>query len=141
MQVVLDTDVIVAAVRSAKGASRAILDAIGEGTGTGLISVPLFIEYEAVLSRPGLMEETGLSIAEVNAILDGLASIMETVDIHYLWRPLISDPYDDMVLETAVNGQADAIVTFNLKDFGGVPATFGINLLEPRDAMRALRSK
>jgi len=141
MRVVLDTDVIVAAVRSAKGASRAILDAIGEGTGTGLISVPLFIEYEAVLSRPGLIEETGLSIAEINAILDGLASILETVDIHYLWRPLIPDPYDDMVLETAVNGQADAIVTFNLKDFGGVPATFGIVLLEPRDAIRALRSR
>lgn len=141
MRVVLDTDVIVAAVRSARGASRAILDAVGEGSGTGLISVPLFIEYEAVLSRPGLLEETGLSMIEVNRILDGLASIMEPVDIHYLWRPLLSDPYDDMVLETAVNGRAEAIVTFNLKDFGAVAATFSIELLEPRDAIRALRSK
>ena len=90
------------------------------------MSVPLFIEYEAVLSRPGLLEETGLSMIEGTRILDGLASIMEPVDIHYLWRPLLSDPYDDMVQETAVNGRADAIVTFNLKDFGAVPATFSI---------------
>ncbi len=141
MRLVLDTDVVVAAVRSAKGASRAILDAIGERSLVGLISVPLFIEYEAVLSRPGLMEETGLSPDDIEAILDGLASILEPVDIHYLWRPLLSDPYDDMVLETAVNGRASAIVTFNLKDYGRVPASFGIDLLEPQDAMRTLRSK
>lgn len=139
MRLVLDTDVIVAAVLSAQGASRSILEAISNGAGTSLISVPLLIEYEAVLSRPALMSEAGLTRNDLDTILDGLASIMEPVDIHYLWRPLLSDPYDDMVLETAVNGQAGAIVTFNVKDYGNIPASFGMELLQPRDAIRKLR--
>ena len=78
---------------------------------------------------------------EVDIILDGLAKILEPVDIHYLWRPILADPFDDMVLETAVNGQVTAIVTFNVKDFGAVPKTFGIKLLQPREAIKMLRTK
>jgi putative PIN family toxin of toxin-antitoxin system len=137
---VLDTDVVVAAILSAQGASRAILESISEGVGIALISVPLLIEYEAVLSRPNLMKEAGLDRREVDMVLDGLALIMEPVGIHYLWRPLLADPYDDMVLETAVNGQAAAIVSFNVKDYGDIPASFGMDLLQPRDAIKRLRS-
>jgi putative PIN family toxin of toxin-antitoxin system len=135
---VLDTDVIVAAVRSARGASRGLLERIRAGRLVGLISVPLLLEYEAVLSRPEHMRERGLSFAEVEAILDGLAEVMEHVVLHYLWRPLLRDGDDDMVLETAINGRATAIVTFNLKDYGNWPLTFGIEVLTPATCLRRL---
>jgi len=135
---VLDTDVIVAAVRSARGASRALLEAIHSRRLVGLVSVPLLLEYEAVLSRPEHTRARGLSLAEVDVILDGLAGVMEPVVLHYLWRALLRDGDDDMVLETAINGRASAIVTFNLRDYGDVPATFGFELLRPTDCLRRL---
>ena len=134
----LDTDVIVAAVRSARGASRGLLERIRAGRLVGLISVPLLLEYEAVLSRPEHMPDRGLSFAEVEAILDGLAEVMEHVVLHYLWRPLLRDGVDDMVLESAINGRETAIVTFNLKDYGNWPLTFGIEVLTPATCLRRL---
>ena len=138
MRCVLDTDVIVAAVRSASGASRGLLEAIHAGRLVGLISVPLILEYEAVLSRPEHLQARGLSLGEVDAILDGLAGVMEHVVMHYLWRPLLRDGDDDMVLETAINGRATVIVTFNLRDYGRWPESFGIEVLEPVDCLRRL---
>ena len=134
----LDTDVIVAAVRSARGASRRLLENIHAGRLVGLISVPLLLEYEAVLSRREHMQVRGLSFSEVEAILDGLAGVMEHVVLHYLWRPLLRDGDDDMVLETAINGRATAIVTSNLKDFGSWPMTFGIEVLTPANCVKRL---
>ena len=78
------------------------------------------------------------SFAFVGATTFTLAAVMEPVRVHYLWRPRLRDADDDMVLEVAVNGRADAIVTFNLRDFGAVPAGFGIELLRPAEAMRRL---
>ena len=138
MRCVLDTDVIVAAVRSAEGASRALLEAIHAGRLVGLISVPLLLEYEAVLSRSDHLRVRGLSVNDVEAILDGLADVMEHVILHYLWRPLLRDSDDDMVLETAINGRATAIVTFNLRDYGRWPESFGIKVLQPTDCLRRL---
>jgi len=135
---VLDTDVIVAAVRSATGASRALLEAIHARRLVGLVSVPLLLEYEAVLSRPDHLRGRGLSLDEVETILDGLAGVMEHVTLHYLWRPLLRDGDDDMVLETAINGRAMAIVTFNLRDYGAWPQSFGIEVLRPTDCLRRL---
>jgi putative PIN family toxin of toxin-antitoxin system len=135
---VLDTDVVVAAVRSAQGASRGLLEAIHDGRLTGLISVPLLLEYEAVLSRAEHLRVRGLSLDDVGAILDGLAGVMEHVTLHYLWRPLLRDGDDDMVLETAINGRAAAIVTFNLRDYGRWPESFGIEVLRPTDCLRRL---
>jgi predicted nucleic acid-binding protein len=103
-----------------------------------LVSVPLLLEYEAVLSRPEHLRARGLSLAEVDAILDGLASVMQPVVLHYLWRSLLRDSDDDMVLETAINGRAPAIVTFNLRDYGDVPAAFGFELLRPTSCLRRL---
>ena len=138
MRCVFDTDVVVAAVRSANGASRRLLEAIHAGRLVGLISVPLLLEYEAVLSRPEHMRARGLSLDEVDAILDGLAGVMEPVVLHYLWRPLLRDGDDDMVLETAINGRATALVTFNLRDYGRWPESFGIEILRPTDCLRRL---
>ena len=99
--------------------------------------MPLLLEYEAVLTRPEHLRVRGLSPAEVDAILDGLAAITEHVDLHYLWRPLLPDADDDMVLETANNGGATAIVTFNSKHYGSLPL-FGIQVLRPADCLGRL---
>lgn len=134
----LDIDVIVAAVRSAKGASRGLLEAIHDRRLIGLVSVPLLLEYEAVLSRPEHLRARGLSFGDVEAILDGLAAILEPVRLYYLWRPLLPDADDDMVLETAINGSATAIVTFNVRDYGSLPLSFGIETLKPVDCLGRL---
>jgi putative PIN family toxin of toxin-antitoxin system len=114
---VLDTDVIVAAVRSDRGASRQLLLAALDQQFELLLSVPLILEYEAVLTRPQHLAACGLSTAEVGRVLDDLVAIARPVRLGFRWRPRLSDPDDDMVLETAINGSANAIVTFNHSDF------------------------
>ena len=70
--------------------------------------------------------------------LDALANMVEEVEAHFLWRGRLRDANDDMVLDAAVNGQADAIVTFNRRDYGDVPEEFGIAVLAPRDALKRI---
>ena len=67
-----------------------------------------------------------------------MAALIEPVTTYFLWRPQLRDPSDEMVLEAAVNGHADAIVTFNIRDYGAVPGEFGVGVLQPRDALRRL---
>jgi putative PIN family toxin of toxin-antitoxin system len=136
MRLVLDTNVIVASVRSPRGGSAEVVRRVKAGRYRMLSSVPLFIEYEAVSMRPEHLAAAGASRSDVMNLLDVLAGYIEPVEIHYLWRPRLRDPADDMVLEAAVNGRADAIVTFNQADFGAVPASFGIALLGPADVLR-----
>ena len=138
MRYVLDTDVIVAAMRSPSGASAALLLAALDGRFTLVANVPLFIEYEATCSRVEHRLAAGLSANEVQQFLDGLAALAEPVETHFLWRPRLRDPADEMVLEAAVNGQANAIVTFNLRDYGLNTKDFGIEVLLPRDALKRL---
>lgn len=138
MRLVLDTDVVVAAMRSPSGASAALLGAALDGTVTLLANVALMLEYEAVCSRTEHLTAAGLSTQELGVFLDALAALAEPVETHYLWRPQLRDPSDEMVLEAAVNGGAQAIVTFNLRDFGLAPSAFGIDVLLPRDALRRL---
>ena len=114
---VLDTDVLVAALRSSRGASRQLLLGALDHRFELLLSVPLMLEYEAVLTRPEHLTACGLRGEEVERVLDDLASVARPVRLAFRWRPRLSDPNDDMVLETAVNGNADAIVTFNQRDF------------------------
>ncbi len=103
-----------------------------------LVSVPLFLEYEAVLTRPEHLLGCGLSRRTVIDFLDYLAGLAEPVQLHYLWRPQLGDVADEMVLETAINGIADCIVTFNTRHFG--PATrFGIEAIWPQEALRRIR--
>lgn len=136
MKLVLDTNVLIAAMMSESGASRRLLQDIVRGRIISLISVPLIIEYEAVLKRPGMMKSCHLSKRDADIVLDQLAVSMEHVEMHFLWRPALRDANDDMVLETAVNGGAELIVSFNLADYGKVPALFGIEVLRPADAIR-----
>ena len=139
MRVVVDTDVIVAAMRSPNGASAAILRTARQGKITLLVSVPLATEYEATCSKGEHQLAAGLSEREIRIFLDAVVAMAEPVKTHFLWRPQLRDPADEMVLETAVNGRADALVTFNVRDFGTVPARFGIELMIPREAIGRMR--
>jgi putative PIN family toxin of toxin-antitoxin system len=138
MRYVLDTDVVVAALRSPSGASAGLLLAALDRRVVLVANVPLVIEYEATCSRIEHRLAAGLSAMEVQQFLDGVAALVEPVETHFLWRPKLRDPADEMVLEAAVNGQAQAIVTFNLRDYGTMPKEFGIDVLLPRDALKRL---
>jgi len=138
---VLDSDVIVAAVRSGRGASRVLLTAALERKYTLLASVPLMLEYESVLYRPEHLLAAQISTEDVEVFLDAVAVVVEPVRISYLWRPALSDPGDDLVLETAVNGRAAVVVTFNRRDFVPVSARFGFDVVAPADAVRRLENR
>jgi putative PIN family toxin of toxin-antitoxin system len=135
---VLDTDVLVAAFRSETGASRQILLAAQDRRFELLLSVPLMLEYEDVLKRPEHLKASRASEEDVANLLDGLALVCKRVTIAFRWRPSLPDPNDDMVLETAVNGQADAIVTFNQRHFNPVAARFGCQVMRPGELLRML---
>jgi putative PIN family toxin of toxin-antitoxin system len=139
VKVVLDTDVVVAAIRSPRGASAAILRAARQGRTTLLLSVPLALEYEAVCSQAEHRLAAGLSDREVEVFLTAVVALAEPVTTHFLWRPQLRDPGDEMVLEAAVNGRADALVTFNARHFGTVPAQLGVEVLLPREAIRRIK--
>jgi len=143
MRLVFDTAVLVAAIRSSAGASRWLLRvALERRRGlTLLVSVPLLIEYEAVMTRAEHLAASGLSTADVGVLLDAVAAVAEPVRLAYLWRPTLPDVADDMVLEAAVNGRADAIVTFNLRDFVSSAKQFGIAVISSGEAVRRLENK
>jgi putative PIN family toxin of toxin-antitoxin system len=136
LRIVLDTDVMVAAVRSNVGASRRLLVAALSGRFEPLLSVPLMLEYEAVLKRPKHLRAAGATHADIDAILDALAAVGTPIVPSFSWRPELADPADEMVLETAVNGQADLIVTFNVTHMRPVRERFGIRALRPPEALR-----
>lgn len=139
MRCVVDTDVIVAAMRSPSGASAAILRAARNGRATLLMGVPLGMEYEALGSELEHRLAAGLSEREVEIFLDAVLAMAEPVKTHFLWRPQLRDAGDEMVLEAAVNGRANALVTFNVRDFGTVPTRFGIELMVPREAIGRIK--
>lgn len=131
IRVVLDTNVLVSAARSRAGASFAALQALRQRRFIALVSVPLMLEYEAVLKRPAQLQAGGRTPGMVDAFLDALCHYVEPVHLHYLWRPQTRDAADEMVLETALNGRADALVTLNTADFTKAAARFRLNLLTP----------
>ena len=137
----LDTDVLVAALRSDRGASRLLLVSTLEGHCLSLVSVPLMIEYEAVLTRPEHLAASRLSHADVQELLDALAVVAEPIRLSYLWRPALPDAQDDMVLETAVNGRADLLVTFNLRHFKPAARNFGLSVVTPAEALRRMEKR
>lgn len=138
IRIVLDTDVMVAAFESAHGASRRLLLAALDGEIRPLLSTPLMVEYEAVLTRPSVLERCGLGVAEIISVLDAICAVAIPVGFDYRWRPAAADPDDDHVLETAVNGIADMIATFNLKDLAAAAARFGIPALRPGEVLRRI---
>lgn len=136
-RVVLDTNVLVAASRSRRGASFALLRLLREGRFVALASVPLLLEYEAVLKRPEHLSVGRRTLAMTDAFLDALCLRCEPVELYFLWRPRARDPADDMVLETALNGRADYLVTLNTRDFAAT-APFQLAVVEPRALLHQL---
>lgn len=139
-RIVLDTSVLVAASRSRNGASAAILGLIADGVARPLVSIPLFLEYEAVLKREAQTAVSGMTLADVDRFLRAVAHVAEGVDIHFRWRPQTRDPGDELVLEAAINGRADMLVTHNIKDFAVAERRFGIPALTPGQALARIRT-
>jgi predicted nucleic acid-binding protein len=105
-----------------------------------IANVALALEYQAVCELAEHRLAAGLDLAEVGIFIDAVLAMAEPVESHFLWRPQLRDPSDEFVLEAAVNGHAAAIVTFHLRDFGAVPARFGIELLNPGEVVRRIEA-
>ena len=134
-RIVLDTNVVVAGLRSREGASFRLLSIIDDGRLKLSVSVPLIVEYEEVLRRE--QSTLGLTKADIDHVLDFLCAIAEHKTIFYLWRPFLKDPEDDMLLELAVESESEFIVTFNKNDFQGVEQ-FGISLVTPKELLKII---
>ena len=103
------------------------------------MSVSLSLEYEAICRKPEHRSAAGLSLGETEVFVDAVIALAEPVETHFLWRPQLRDPSDEMVLEAAVNGRAEGLITFNTRDYGDVPLRFGVEVLLPREAVTRLR--
>ena len=132
IQVVIDTNVIISALRSQYGASYKLLMLLEKANFETNLSVPLLLEYEDVSKRQA--EELELSEKTIDNILDYLCIVSRLWKIHYLWRPLLKDPKDDMVLELAVASKSEAIITYNKRDFSGVEQ-FEVRLMTPQELL------
>jgi len=138
-RVVLDSSVVVSAFRSRHGASHKLLGLVADRRLVPVATPALFLEYEDVLKRPEQREVSGLTLAQVDAALASLAAAVEPVEVRFAWRPQLADPDDEMVLDAAVNGRADALVTHNLADFAEVAPRFGLIVLPPGELLRRMR--
>ena len=134
----LDSSVVVSAFRSRRGASSRLLVLAEAGRVVPLATPALFLEFEGVLKRPEQREVSRLSLAEVDTALVALAALVEPVEVCFAWRPQLADPDDEMVLEAAVNGRADALVTHNLADFAQAAPRFGLTVLRPGEFLERI---
>lgn len=137
--VVLDTSIIVAALRTRHGAANAVLRLVAKRRLVALATPPLFLECEDVLKRPEQQLVHGLAADAVDRFLAELAALLEPVEIHFRWRPQARDPSDEMVLEAAINGSADALVTYNVADFRSAGERFGIPIVRPGDILGKIK--
>jgi putative PIN family toxin of toxin-antitoxin system len=138
---VIDTNVLVAALRSNSGASRRLLLAALNRRFEFVVSVPLLLEYESVLKRPEQLAAMRLSVGDIETVLSDLISVARQVRLAYRWRPNVKDPKDDMVLETAINGAAKKIITFNAQHFVAAAERFGIRVVQPTEILTGLRRR
>ncbi len=136
----LDTNVVVAAMRSPTGASAELLRVARRSELTLLANVALALEYEAICQLAEHRLAAELDLHQVGVFIDALLAMAEPVETHFMWRPQLRDPADELVLEAAVNGRAAVIVTFNRRDFGAAPARFGIDVLTPAETIRRIRT-
>jgi putative PIN family toxin of toxin-antitoxin system len=137
-RVVLDTNVIVSGLRSQRGAAFRVLSLVGSGLFEHCLSVALAFEYEDAVKRPASRVRLPKSVVE--DILDFLCASARQQKIHFLWRPVLADAKDDMVLEVAIHGGCEAIVTYNIKDFRG-SRRFGIKALRPQEFLELIGGK
>ena len=138
-RIVLDTSVVVAALRLRLGAGNAVLRLVASGRLVALATPPLFLEYEEVLLRPEQRLAHGLTPHEVEDFLAEFAALMEPVELHFRWRPQSPDSSDEMVIEAAVNGRADAVVTYNIRHFLLPCRRFGVPVLTPAELLKKVK--
>jgi len=134
-KIVIDTNVLLSGLFSNKGKSFKLLEFIAkEQKKYNVISVPLALEFEEVLLRPKNRKKYDyFTEDEIRLIISDIVNVSHKTKLHFLWRPFLKDSFDDKVLETAVNGQAKAIITYNTKDFAGVKKYFDIEILTPAE--------
>jgi len=139
MKIVLDTNVLVMALRSRRGASFRLLSELPAKDFQIVLTIPLYTEYQDVLSRPQILE-LGYTPNDIKELTRYLASISHKQEIYYLWRPWLKDPKDDMVLEAAFASQSEYIVTYNTKDFvgKGIEKSFGIKPVNAKEFLMEL---
>lgn len=137
LHVVLDTCILVAALRSSRGAANALLIELGLGNFEASVSVTLALEYESVLKRPGLIPN--YSPDELDTFVASFLRITNHIEVRFKHRPCLPDPKDDMVLEAAVNAYCDGIVTNNIKDLK-LASRYGLKVWTASEFLQAVRS-
>ena len=125
--IIIDTNVLFAALKSQRGASSKLLSLLGDGYFVSHVSVPLLLEYEDVLTR----KKFGFNADDVQDLIDAVCALSQWHEIHYLWRPMLPDKNDEMILELAIKAGAASIITYNTRDFKGA-SQFGIDVLRPK---------
>ncbi len=134
-RIVIDTNIFVSALRSKRGASYRLLKLLGKGKFEVSISVPLVLEYEKTAKKS--IGSTSLDLSDIDDILDYVCAVSKHQKIFYLWRPILRDPSDDMILELAVSANSDYIVTYNQKHFRGIE-NFGIRPITAKDFLKQI---
>ena len=135
----MDTDVIIAAIRSDRGASAEIVRRALRQEVQIELSVAMVLEYEAVATRDAHLIAGELTAVEAGNVIDALVALARPVDIHFRWRPQLRDALDEMVLEAAINAQDRTIVTFNTRDFASAASRFDVSLATPRQILEKLK--
>lgn len=133
---ILDTNVLVAGLRSSLGASHALLRLVDHGSFTLGLTAALVLEYEAVCMRS--LDSLGLTTEEVRQLLDHLCQVGKLAAVRFRLRPSTHDPGDELVLEAAVATGSEWLVTHNVRDLAGGAARFGVEVLTPGEALRRL---
>jgi putative PIN family toxin of toxin-antitoxin system len=139
LRVVLDTSVVVAALRTRSGAGNAVLRLVADQRIIPLATPPLFFEYEEVLRRPEQQLVHGLTENDIDDFLAELAALVEPVELHFRLRPQLTDAKDEMVLEAAINGRASALITYNISDFAPARRRFRLPILTPAQLLAKVR--
>jgi putative PIN family toxin of toxin-antitoxin system len=134
-QVVIDTNVIIAGLRSNRGGAFLLLQLIGTGKFEMNISVPFILEYQDVLLRQAV--ELKLSRTDVDDLINYYCYASNQHKIFYLWRPTLRDPEDEMLVELAVKARCDSLITFNLRDFKGIEQ-FGLAVVRPNEFLKTI---
>jgi len=134
-QIVLDTNVLVSALRSRLGASFRLLSLLGHKDFEINVSVPLIFEYE--YAAKGMAQEAGLTHQDIDDVLDYVCQTANRRQIYFLWRPFLKDPRDDLVLELAIEASCDFIVTHNTRHFIGTER-FGVKAITPQQFLKII---
>lgn len=135
IRAVLDTNIIYSGLRSRNGASFKVLERLSSTKFQPCVSVPLILEYQQTLV--GKQSDLALSVSEIESVLDYLCLVGHKQKVFYLWRPILRDPRDDMVLELAVAAESEYIVTYNARDFEGAER-FDVSIVAPFDFLKAI---